>query len=91
MNSKLKTYRNPKDGYTIKATEKAYNLFYKKQGFVEVKKEEYKSVDATSDTSTDVESSGTEPVEADAEPTENAVHEENVKNGKKAAKKASAE
>lgn len=34
----LKTYRRP-DGYTIKATPKAYNLFYKKQGFVEVKEE----------------------------------------------------
>ena len=35
----LKTYRRP-DGYTIKATPKAYNLFYKKQGFVEVKESE---------------------------------------------------
>lgn len=34
MNS-LNTYRN-KDGYVIKATRKAYNLFYKKQGFVPV-------------------------------------------------------
>lgn len=31
----LKTYKRP-DGYTIKATPKAYNLFYKKQGFKEV-------------------------------------------------------
>lgn len=31
----LRTYRKP-DGYTIKATPKAYNLFYKKQGFKEV-------------------------------------------------------
>lgn len=31
----LKKYRRP-DGYTIKATPKAYNLFYKKQGFKEV-------------------------------------------------------
>ena len=31
----LKTYRN-KSGYIIKATEKAYNLFYKKQGFIPV-------------------------------------------------------
>lgn len=31
----LKKYRN-KSGYTIRATEKAYNLFYKKQGFVPV-------------------------------------------------------
>lgn len=31
----LKTYRKP-DGYTIKATPKAYNLFYEKQGFKEV-------------------------------------------------------
>lgn len=35
----LKTYRRS-DGYTIKATPKAYNLFYKKQGFVEVKESE---------------------------------------------------
>lgn len=35
----LKRYRRP-DGYTIKATPKAYNLFYKKQGFVEVKEGE---------------------------------------------------
>lgn len=35
----LKTYRRP-DGYTIKATPKAYNLLYKKQGFVEVKESE---------------------------------------------------
>ncbi len=36
---KLKTYRRP-DGYTIKATPKAYNLFYKKQGFQEVNENE---------------------------------------------------
>lgn len=36
MSFNLKTYKN-KDGYTIKATEKAYKLFYEKQGFVEVK------------------------------------------------------
>lgn len=33
----LKTYKN-KEGYTIQATEKAYNLFYKKLGFTEDKK-----------------------------------------------------
>lgn len=31
----LNKYRN-RSGYTIKATLKAYNLFYKKQGFVPV-------------------------------------------------------
>lgn len=31
----VKTYVKP-DGYTIKATPKAYNLFYKKQGFKEM-------------------------------------------------------
>lgn len=30
--SKMNTYEN-KDGYKIRATEKAYNLYYKKQGF----------------------------------------------------------
>lgn len=30
--SKMNTYVN-KDGYKIRATEKAYNLYYKKQGF----------------------------------------------------------
>lgn len=55
--SNLKTYRR-KDGYTIKATEKAYNLFYKKQGFVEVKEskvDKKKIVSAEADTETPAE------------------------------------
>ena len=36
MSLNFKIYEN-KDGYKIKATEKAYKLFYKKQGFMEVK------------------------------------------------------
>lgn len=35
MAENLKKYKN-KSGYTIQATEKAYNLFYKKQGFAPV-------------------------------------------------------
>ncbi|MCM1104929.1 MAG: hypothetical protein NC409_12585 [Clostridium sp.] len=30
----MKTYVRPEDGYRIKVTEKAYNLFYRKQGFL---------------------------------------------------------
>ena len=39
MSDMMKTYRKP-DGYTIQATPKAFQLFYKKQGFVPVEDEE---------------------------------------------------
>lgn len=39
MNNMMKTYRKP-DGYTIQATPKAFQLFYKKLGFVPVEDEE---------------------------------------------------
>lgn len=39
MSDVMKTYRKP-DGYTIQATPKAFQLFYKKQGFVPVEDKE---------------------------------------------------
>ena len=53
--NEIKTYQNAK-GYKIRATEKAYNLFYKKQGFklVEEAGKKNASVKNDADTSADV-------------------------------------
>lgn len=58
----IKEYVRPEDGYRIRVTEKAYNLFYRKQGFVPVIPRSEKAVlselnkEATPEQDTDVES-----------------------------------